>query len=130
MAAAGKAVSRWKPPSSRKASSSNCANIPCRSRKPPSKRLNNNAPALDVYLWLAYRLHAIKEPRLVTWAALKSQFGAGFSKLYHFKNKFPGTLALATAVYPDARVEIENAGVRLIPSRPPVAPRLVAIAKS
>jgi hypothetical protein len=93
------------------------------------KRLNNNAPALDVYLWLAYRLHVLREPRLVTWAALKSQFGAGFDKLYHFKNKFPGTLALAMAVYPDARVGVEDVGVRLIPSRPPVAPRLVAIAK-
>src|SRR5215213_10169234 len=57
------------------------------------KALSNNAPALDVYLWLAYRLHVLKEDRLVPWAALKAQFGTGFSKLYHFKNKFPGTLA-------------------------------------
>lgn len=89
------------------------------------KSLSNNAPALDVYLWLAYRLHALKADRLVTWSALKNQFGSGFSKLYHFKNKFPGTLALACAVYPDARVEIEEAGVVLKPSRPPVAPRLI-----
>ena len=91
------------------------------------KALSNNAPALDVYLWLAYRLHVLKENRLVTWAALKSQFGTGFSKLYHFKNKFPGTLALATAVYPEARIEVEDAGVTLKPSRPAVAPRLIAV---
>ena len=90
------------------------------------KSLSNNAPALDVYLWLAYRLHVLRENRLVTWAALKSQFGTGFSKLYHFKNKFPGTLALATAVYPAACVEIQEAGVVLKPSRPPVSPRLIA----
>ena len=62
----------------------------------------------------------------MTWAALKAQFGSGFSKLYHFKNKFPATLALAMAVYPDARVEVEDAGVLLKPSRPPVSPRLIA----
>ena len=53
-------------------------------------------------------------------------FGTGFSKLYHFKNKFPGTLALATAVYPGAKVEVTEEGVLLKSSRPPVAPRLLA----
>ncbi len=90
------------------------------------KALSNNAPALDVYLWLAYRLHALKEDRLVPWGALKAQFGTGFSKLYHFKNKFPGTLALANAVYPGAKVEFTDEGLVLKPSRPPVAPRLLA----
>jgi hypothetical protein len=90
------------------------------------KALSNNAPALDVYLWLAYRLHALTSNRLVPWAALKAQFGTGFSKLYHFKNKFPGTLALAAAVYPGAKVEVTDEGVLLKSSRPPVAPRLLA----
>lgn len=90
------------------------------------KALSNNAPALDAYLWLAYRLHALKADRLVTWPALKAQFGTGFSKLYHFKNKFPGTLALAQAVYPAARLDVTDAGVVLKPSRPPVAPKLLA----
>ena len=89
------------------------------------KALSNNAPALDVYLWLAYRLHALKADRLVTWPALKSQFGTGFAKLYHFKNKFPGTLSLAQAVYPQAKLTITDEGVVLKPSRPPVAPRLI-----
>jgi len=92
------------------------------------KALSNNAPALDVYLWLAYRLHALSGSKQITWQALKGQFGTGFSKLYHFKNKFPGTLALATAVYPAARVEVVDAGVILRPSRPPVAPKLIALA--
>jgi len=89
------------------------------------KALSNNAPALDVYLWLAYRLHALRSDRLVTWSALKAQFGTGFSKLYHFKNKFPGTLALAAAVYPAAKLQVSDECVILKPSRPPVAPRLI-----
>jgi hypothetical protein len=91
------------------------------------KALSSNAPALDVYLWLAYRLHALSGDRLITWQALKGQFGTAFRELYHFKPRFTGTLALATAVYPAARVEVTQQGVILKPSRPPVAPKLVAI---
>jgi hypothetical protein len=47
--------------------------------------------------------------------------------MFHFKPRFVQTLALAKAVYPDARVEVTNQGVILKPSRPPVAPRLLAI---
>lgn len=91
------------------------------------KALSNNAPALDCYLWLAYRLHALTADRLITWQALKGQFGTAFKELYHFKPRFTGTLTLATAVYPAARIEVTQAGVILKPSRPPVAPKIVAI---
>ena len=91
------------------------------------KALANNSAALDCYIWLAYRLHSLTAPRLVTWQALKAQHGSGFKELYHFKSKFPGVLQLALAVYPGANVEITDAGVIIKPSRPPVAPRLVAI---
>lgn len=91
------------------------------------KALSNNAPALDAYLWLAYRLHALKTDRLVTWVALKGQFGSGFVKLAQFKYKFQSTLQLATAVYPAARIEVTPAGVILKPSRPPVSPRTSSI---
>lgn len=91
------------------------------------KALSNNAPALDCYLWLAYRLHALTADRLVTWLALKGQFGTAFKELYHFKPRFIGTLALATGVYPGARVEVTQVGVILKPSRPPVAPKVAAL---
>jgi len=91
------------------------------------KALNNNAPALDIYLWLAYRLHALSADRLVTWKALKGQFGTGFREMFHFKPRFTGSLALAMAVYPAARVQVADEGVILKPSRPPVATKIYAI---
>jgi hypothetical protein len=93
------------------------------------KALSNNAAALDAYLWLAYRLHSLKSPRLISWTAAKGQFGTGFSKMANFRYKFAGpagTLAMAQAVYPDAKFEIKPEGILLKPSKPPVAPRLVA----
>jgi hypothetical protein len=34
--------------------------------------------AIDVYIWLAYRLHALNGPIPVTWQAVFGQFGAGW----------------------------------------------------
>jgi len=90
------------------------------------RAINNNPAALDCYLWLAYRLHALSAPRLVTWKALKGQFGGGFKEAYHFKNKWSLTLQMALAVYPGANVDVVEQGVLLKPSRPPVTPRVVA----
>jgi hypothetical protein len=63
---------------------------------------------------------------MVTWPALKGQFGIAFKELYHFKPRFTGTLAFATAVYPGARIEVTQEGVILKPSKPPVAPKMIA----
>lgn len=91
------------------------------------RAINNNPAALDCYLWLAYRLHSLAGPKHVTWAALKGQFGVGFKETYHFKNKWAQTLQLAMAVYPAAQVDVMDSGVVLKPSRPPVAPRVLAV---
>jgi Plasmid encoded RepA protein len=90
------------------------------------RTLSNNAKALDVYLWLAYRLHSLKSDKMVTWTALKAQFGIGTAAMFNFRSKFTATLGLATAVYPAARVDITEQGVIIKPSRPPVAPKLIS----
>jgi hypothetical protein len=94
------------------------------------RAIANNSMALDVYAWLAYRLHSLDKPRPISWKAIKAQFGAGYGRMDHFKNNFRPTLSLALAVYPDARVDEDGNGAGLIlhPSRPPVPSRLAAIA--
>lgn len=88
------------------------------------KAISNNPAALDVYLWLAYRLHVLSSDKLVTWTALKGQFGVGYRHLHHFKPRFVQAIGLASAVYPDARLDVRDEGVVLRPSKPPVTPRL------
>ena len=85
---------------------------------------------LDIYLWLAYRLHSLEQPKIVTWNALHLQFGASTRLLKHFKPRFARDLDLAMAVYPDAAAELTEAGIRLRPSPPPVPPKLRAVANS
>jgi len=64
----------------------------------------NNSAALDVYVWLCYRLHVLQEPTPINWPRLKEQFGQQYATSYQFRHKFKDTLALALAVYPGAQI--------------------------
>ena len=88
----------------------------------------NNSMAIDVYCWLAYRLHSLSVPKLVTWKALHAQFGRGLARLDHFRWYFTQNVNLALAVYPDAKVDVDSRGLVLNPSRPPVGPKVVSLA--
>lgn len=85
--------------------------------------ISNRSLSLDIYIWLAYRLPHLARRSAVRWPALFEQFGAGFQEgsLRKFRQTFKEALAYALAVYPDARVEAEEDGLVLHPSRPPVA---------
>ena len=93
------------------------------------RAISNNSMALDLYAWLSYRLHALKGATPVSWTALMGQFGGGFASIRNFRVTFLDNLRLALAVYRDANVEVTERGVDLHPSRPPIAPRLVAAGK-
>lgn len=95
--------------------------------EPAIKAISNNSQALDVYCWLAYRLHVLPAPRTISWPALYAQFGSSYKKLAHFKMRFVNSLKMATAVYPGADVELDELGLIVKLSPPPVAPRLIAM---
>ena len=87
------------------------------------RRLGGRSMAIDVYVWLAYRLHSLEKPTSVSWPALYNQFGAGFELIRKFRVTFKENLALALAAYPAAHVEADEKGLTLYPSDPPVAYR-------
>lgn len=89
-------------------------------RESALRALCDNSAAIDAYLWLAYRLHALGGPCSVSWPALMEQFGGGYGRLANFKQKWTPSLQLALAVYPEARVDIRPTGLVLHPSHPPV----------
>ena len=76
---------------------------------------------LDIYIWLAYRLHALQTDVSVSWPSLYAQFGAGYRRLRDFRAGFVEGLELALAVYPEAHVSVAEKGVVLRPSRPAIA---------
>jgi Plasmid encoded RepA protein len=91
-------------------------------REEAVRAIGTRSLALDVYVWLAYRLHSLTRPTPVTWTALHGQFGAGFKAVRQLKPTFREALILALAVYPEARVDLDATGAVLHPS-PPAVPR-------
>jgi replication initiator protein len=85
------------------------------------RAISNNSQALDIYAWLAFRLHVLGAPTPISWAALKGQFGTTVGTLRHFRFRFEENLRLAMAVYPKAKVVPTERGLTLFPSLPPVA---------
>jgi hypothetical protein len=92
-------------------------------------RLQNSAFDLDAYSWLAHRLWRVNDPNgvLVSWAALKEQFGQEYSATKDFRRRFLGALKNATGAYKDARIEVVKGGLRLLPSPPPVKRKMVSL---
>jgi hypothetical protein len=94
--------------------------------------LKSRSGAIDLYLWLAYRLPYIQRQETVRWSALFSQFGAGqYSKITGtFKSRFIDNLKQALLVYPGAMVEVATSGIILQPSPPAVGPERLHIVPS
>ena len=91
--------------------------------------LGHSAMALDIYAWLAQRLHRVN-PRadaFITWVALQHQFGEGFGRIRDFRRKFKLALKQVKAVYPAARFECDEGGMTLKNSAPPVAKQMVQV---
>ena len=86
--------------------------------------LKGSALALDVYAWLAYRLHRV-EGRGVTlhWASLREQFAqeyTGKDADKNFKGAFLPQLRKVLTVYPQAKVKPVRGGLLLLGSPPPI----------
>jgi len=93
-------------------------------------QLRMRCQALDIYLWLAYRLHALDAPLTVSWRALFGQFGAEVGREAHWRPRFARDFALALAVYPQARARLTGEGVWLEPSPAPLPLSLRAAARA
>jgi Plasmid encoded RepA protein len=82
--------------------------------------LSNSPMALDVYAWLAQRLCRVGRPQLIPWSALKDQFGFGFSRMDNFKAAFRQILHEVHGQYRQANFNLDDRGMILHDSPPPV----------
>jgi hypothetical protein len=84
--------------------------------------LSHSAMALDLYAWLAQRLHRIPKPhhQFIPWPAVKEQFGGDYDRLRKFREKFMTALRQVHAVYPAMKIDITEHGLFLHTSPPPV----------
>ena len=94
--------------------------------------LAHSAMGIDLYSWLAQRLHRINpnRPAFIQWPTLKQQFGPDYTRMRDFRRFFRQTLRQVQTRYKTARIETDECGVRLHNSPPPVTKRLVMLPRS
>jgi hypothetical protein len=96
------------------------------------KALRGSALALDIYAWLAHRLHRIRDRSgtFVSWPSLKQQFGDEYSEdndgRANFRREFLRVIHIVKSLYPTARVhectdQRKSCGLTLLCSPPPIA---------
>ena len=85
--------------------------------------LAHSARALDIYTWLAQRLHRVDpgRPQFIGWSALQEQFGFDYKRIRDFRRQFLHALRQVHSQYPQARVETDKRGVTLRQSPPPIS---------
>jgi len=99
-------------------------------REAAIRTMAGRSMAIDLYIWLAYRLHHLTRPTRVPWPALYRQFGAGFAQARQFRAHAREALALALSAYPEAQVRVDEEAVTLMPSPAPVAERIRPVSKT
>ena len=94
--------------------------------------LSHSAMGLDIYAWLAQRLHRVRpgKPAFVPWAALRDQFGWHYQHMRKFKQVFRQTLDMVLSQYRAARLDLDDRGMTLRHSPPPVKGRVALISKA
>lgn len=91
--------------------------------------LSHSAMGLDIYAWLAQRLHRVHphKPQFIPWTALKEQFGWHYTRMRKFREVFTRTLGMVLTQYRGARVEADGKGLTLRNSPPPVKGRMAVV---
>jgi hypothetical protein len=94
--------------------------------------LSHSAMGLDIYAWLAQRLHRVEpgKPAFIPWSALKEQFGHQYGRMDNFKRVFRQTLDMVLTQYRAARIELDGRGMTLRNSSPPIKGRMTLIRRA
>lgn len=86
--------------------------------------LKKSPMALDIYMWLTYRMFYLKKATPMRWASLQAQFGADYADnktgRQGFKRGFTNAVKKVQVIYPEAKISSTDEGILLLPSKPHV----------
>ena len=106
---------------------SECVNSPVPIDLRAYKALRGSPMAMDIYTWLTYRMAKGAGKAPIRWEALQNQFGTSFAfddqGRRNFKRAFLRNLKLVDVVYPGTKVNVLDAGIKLLPGRPHIKPQ-------
>jgi len=80
------------------------------------KALKKSPMAIDIYIWLTYRMSYLSKPVSIPWPLLEMQFGANYSRTRDFRASFLNALKKVSSVYPQAKLSFDNENLTLKPS--------------
>ena len=86
------------------------------------RHLQRSPLAIDLYVWLTYRMSYLRKPTLIPWKSLQAQFGAAYARPRDFRRKVLVQLEAVLSAYPTIRIGEDAIGLRLYPSAPHVMP--------
>lgn len=94
--------------------------------------LRKSPLAMDVYTWLTHRMsYTTRKTRAIRWEGLQWQMGSGYAFTEQgtrdFKKAFLKALQAAHVVYPEAKFEVADNGLVLLPSATSVKPKRIKV---
>lgn len=92
------------------------------------KAIRQSPLALDMYCWLTHRMSYLRSRTNIPWPVLQTQFGSDYAKTDQgnrdFKRAFIRELKKIYLFYPDAKLELWDNGISLLPGKSHIAPRI------
>jgi hypothetical protein len=90
------------------------------------RQLRRSPLAIDLYVWLTYRMSYLGKPTVIPWEGLQGQFGADYCRQRDFRRRTLTQLESVLRIYSTVRVVQTHAGLRLCSSPPHVKPARVS----
>ena len=87
--------------------------------------LRRSPMAIDIYQWLTHRMSYLRKETVIPWEGLQFQIGGNYTELRNFKAAFINGLTKVVEIYPEAKVYLEDNGLRLKPSPTHVKSKLI-----
>lgn len=85
------------------------------------KALKSSPMAIDLYCWLTYRFSYLKRTAFIPWQILQCQLGSNYADTkqgrHGFKESVKEHLRKVLLIYEDAKIEVSDNGLVLLPSR-------------
>lgn len=82
------------------------------------KAIKRSPMALDLYMWLSYRIFTLEKPQKIRWETLSKQFGSEYERVRDFRAKVRQHAQKIQAIWNDLKIDLSNDEViEIKPSR-------------
>jgi len=88
------------------------------------RSIKRSPMALDLYMWMSYRMFTLKKPQKIKWETLALQFGSEYKNIRHFRAKVRENFLKIMTIWQDLKVDLNSdQAVTLYPSRLLILPK-------